>query len=322
MNPIRKMFSIINGMIMTIGAILLLVFVIWFLSTRLGFAAENIIQPYLLITEDSDNTKTRDYGILYKRKILGDGQFVGIGMGQKVYIEDNEKNIKYNHLDLSIHKKILPKIYIDAEVSFNENKSNVGDDSITYLVSAVAETGDYRVELFTEKSLIDSHMAIAKDLSYTTYGISADYEITDEWVATGVLFRQDATDGNVRLGQVAQISYSPKEVEGLFFKVRGKWRQADFNPSEYFAPEDFKQYLIFVGYAFPFANDNWVFKAEAGPGYQYIDDVGELAFEYKLKLFGWITEDLKLTMEINQSSDTGASSYNYHWGGVWFSWHF
>ncbi len=278
-----------------------------------SLGAENMVSSGILMSHDSDYADTRAISLGYQ-KLFKNKQYMGISGGDTAYKENGKGTIDFVFMNFSGRKKINDNIY--AEGDFRLNQSDDWDTT-TYNLSVVGEKVSLgRVELFTERSIIDSHAAIERHLTFTTYGISADYELTDELVLTGVLFHQHATDGNNRLGQVLQLIASPKRFEGWHTRLRGKWRQADFNPPEYFAPEKFSRYDWLIGYATAFANDHWIFRAEGGPGYQYIDDVGETGWEYKISVNGWISESVKLESFYAATTDAGEEDYRYDWGGV------
>ena len=292
----------------------LIVFVI---LARTGHAANYESETYYRLSHDIDHAEVHEYATGIK-KLYSERQYVGTSIGNTIFIEENYDNIEYSFLNISGRKNITSRfLYLEGDLRFYD------DANPTYNLSLVAlNEWKWRVELYTEKSFIDSHNALDGELFFTTYGISADYEIIkDVLYTTGVLFTQDANDGNNRTGQVLQLIYYPEQLSGFYVKTRGRWRQAKFNPPEYFTPADYKRFDLLVGYRKYFDNGNWRVSAEAGPGKQYIDGVSESGFEYKFNVYGWITQSMRIEVTYGSSTDNGEYKYEYSWGELNFKYY-
>ena len=294
--------------------LLLFCFIVFVILVQTGHTANYESETYYKYSHDIDHAEVYEYATGIK-KLYNERQYVGTSIGNTVFIEENHNNIEYSFLNISGRKNISTRfLYLEGDLRFYNNANP------TYNLSLVAlNEWKWRVELYTEKSLIDSHNALNSELFFTTYGISADYEIIkDTLYTTGVLFTQNANDGNNRTGQVLQLIYYPQQLSGFYVKVRGRYRQADFNPPEYFTPDDYKRYDLLFGYRKYFDHGNWRVSAEAGPGKQYIDDVSESGFEYKLNVYGWITQSMRIEVTYGSASDNGEYKYVYSWSELNF----
>jgi hypothetical protein len=265
-------------------------------------------------SKDTDDTNFKQLMFGYKR-YFKNKQYLGALIGKRVYTEDKENGRNtFDLLNLVGKKVVNPYLYFEGGLIFTK-----GDDwnPIFYNGTVVLQkSGLGRAEFFIERSPIDTDAALEKHYIFLTYGVSLDYELTNEVTLTGAVFKQEANDGNDRIGKVAQIVYSPKWFENGYVKLRGKWREADFDPPEYFSPANYDRYNILFGYAIVFGNENWVLKLEGGPGVQYINGTEESAYDYKIALRGWITQSLGLNAYYACTSDGGTEDYSYHYGGV------
>lgn len=288
--------------------LLLLLFVF---ITQSVYAATYMQETGFTIGHDIDNSEMIELGTITTR--LWGEEYIGVGIGHSIYIEEGDEDYDYNFLTLVGKKIFTNKYYFEGAIRYNNGNTS----NITYNLSAVVHEGwDWQVELFTGRSMIDSHAALDEEIFFNSYGVTADYTINDQFSIVGLAMYQDATDGNVRLVQLAQLVYSPKQLPGFYIKGRGKFRQADFNPPEYFCPEDFKRYDLLFGYRTVFGHGNWVAKGELGPGLQFIDHVQENGYEYKIAIEGWITQSLRLEVVFVDTHDSGDYDYDYKWGNV------
>ncbi|MCK5789135.1 MAG: hypothetical protein KAH32_09050 [Chlamydiia bacterium] len=303
------------GFLRNLILILLFSLVVLVLLNKTGHTAANYeSETYYRLSHDIDHAEVHEYATGIK-KLFNDRQYIGTSIGNSIFIEDNQDNIKYSFLNLSARKNITSRFfYLEGDLRF------YNDADPTYNLSVVAlNEWKWRVELYTEKSFIDSHAALGGELFFTTYGISADYEIIKDMLyTTGVLFTQSANDGNNRTGQVLQLIYYPEQLSGFYVKVRGKFRQADFNPPEYFTPDDYKRYDLLFGYRKYLDKGNWRISGEIGPSKQYINDVAETGYEYKFNIYGLITQSIRIEATYGSSTDNGEYKYEYSWGELNF----
>jgi len=207
----------------------LLVFVIYsFLAPRLGFATDKIVYGSYLMSHDSDYADTHEMSIGYK-SLYYHKQYAGVSTGYMIFKEADYED-KFPFVNLTGRYNFTDNYYIEGNIRvWNGDNWN----PITGNLSAVGQKEDLgRVEFFVEKSIIDSHAGIDGKLTGTAAGCSIDYFITDELTAVGVIYTQHVTDGNNVLGQVGQLIYSPKWLEGAYIKGQGKWRKSDFDPAE------------------------------------------------------------------------------------------
>lgn len=260
---------------------------------------------------DTDYAKINEYYAGY-HKLFDQGQFAGFQLGAGTF-KDTNGTEDFEFIRLEGRKNLSESLYVQGGIRYN-----ISDEwsPLTGDVSAVWTHTPYRLEVFYERSIVDSIRAINSEIISNTFGVSLDYSLTDEWLLTGVLYYQDITDGNGRTGETIQLTYSPKRIEGFYTKLRGKFRQSDFNPPEYFAPQTYERYDLLFGYKRSFDSDNWVGYVEAGPGIQVIENISEFAYEYKVGVYGWITQSWKLNAFYGGTTDGGEEDYTYNWGGV------
>ena len=260
-------------------------------------------------TQDTESSAVYELRAV-RGKTFSDGQYLEFGLGDTIFREKGNSDIDYAFIDASGRYNINEKTYMTGSVRVH---SGYNDTPLSYDITVMHEEDRYVLGLFTERSMVDSHAAIGEDLFSTIYGGTIDYNVTDQVTLTAVLFQQNITDGNKKYGEMIQVSYSPKQIEGLYVKLKGSFKQADNNPVEYFAPDEYIRYDAIIGYVRVFGNDNWKFRGELGPANQYIDSNKESAWSYKIEVSGWITQQWRLELMTAAIHDNGDYSYQYEW---------
>ncbi|UCF89067.1 MAG: hypothetical protein JSV70_02115 [bacterium] len=175
------------------------------------------------------------------------------------------------------------------------------------------------LEVFGERSIVDTVTSVRLEYLIDTYGLSADYKINQEFTLVGALFTQDITDGNNRFGKVGRVIYVPRGQDHMNFQLKMRMIDSDFNGTGYFSPEKLTEYYFLFQAARPFADDNWVFKALLGPGIQMIDghngtDDTKPAFLAEGRIKGWFTQEFGMEGRLGYTtaqSTGGGERYIY-----------
>jgi len=176
------------------------------------------------------------------------------------------------------------------------------------------------VELSAERSLVDSLSAIRNHIDVDSYVASADYRVNDSWTLVGAFIDQEFGDDNRKVGGIARVIYSLQRWPGLNLQLKGRLLNADEDSPHYFSPETLLEGFLLLGYATPFADDNWVIKLLAGPGVQRIEPFsGETktkdAYLGEVQLRGWFNDNTQLVSRIGcTSAQETSAAYSYCYG--------
>ncbi len=174
------------------------------------------------------------------------------------------------------------------------------------------------LELFGEHGLVDTPTAIRLRYHYDLLGISADGRLAEEWTLVGAVYRQSIRDGNDRIGKIARLIYSPQRFPGYHVQLRGKRLDSDFDGIGYFSPERLEEYFLLLGGTWVSPRENWVWKAQAGPGLQRIDGRDDKGiYQAEVSVRGWITPEWGIEgSALCSSSSESRDSYRFCQGGV------
>lgn len=277
------------------------------------YCAENKIFSKYDISHDSDSNSIHEISLVYK-KLFRKKQYFEISIGNSLYREFDE-GIRYDFIKFKGRNNFSDGFFIECGIKLLNN-----DDwkPIVYNISIVPKKeGLGRIEFFTERSIVDSHLAIENKYLVDTHGVSFDLEIGRELLLTGVVFYQYFNnDDNKRFGRVAQIVYSPQWLSRFYIKGRGRWIDADYNPDEYFSPLEYRRYFILFGYSLPIFNEKYSLNLEIGPSMQYVEKEKERGLDYKADIKGWISDSIGLEIFYASTSNYGGYEYWYNWGGI------
>lgn len=264
-----------------------------------------------LASGDTDNTRVHSYLLGYEH-LFSNEQYFGLQVGNRHYHGEDavKQNNDFSEARLSARTNLSEKTYVQGTLSQLDGQAWSPLLHNLLLVSKPNKT--WRVELSSNRDVIETASAIAAQLSVQTYSASVDYVMNEHNMLVVGVYQQDISDGNKRIGGVLQYVYKPAWFKHGWFKLRAKQRNADFNPSEYFSPQEFKQYHLLAGYETRLDQGNSLrVRAHIGLGRQYIDGVGERAYEYLVGLRGWIRKFNYLDAVYYCTSDGGADNYRY-----------
>lgn len=262
-------------------------------------------------SDDTDNT-TMQLSSLGYEYLFSNEQFLGVHVGvQNFHGEDaTVKNNDFNEVSLVGRKNLSTNTYLQAKLTRLDGK--IWTPSLHTLLLASTPVKHWLVEFSTDKNMIETASALARHLIVNTYSASAEYIISKQHTVHATIYQQDITDNNKRHGVTLQYKYKPAWFNHGYFKLRGKQRSADFDAAEYFSPADFSQYHLLVGYEKNLNEaQNLHLLAEAGIGQQYINHVGEDAYEYRLGVRGWIKRHNFLDTYYACTTDGGLNNYRY-----------
>lgn len=161
------------------------------------------------------------------------------------------------------------------------------------------------LELFTDRAIVDSLLAVEAKYYVDTYGISADYLLLKELTIVGAGYRQNITDGNNRHAGIIKLIYSPRQYDWLNLSAYGKIVTSDFRGTGYFSPERLKEYMIIAGFSKPLLDDAFVVKARVGIGNRKIDGDTNTLSLYELKMKGWAWDRLGVELTGGHTNDSG-----------------
>ncbi len=176
------------------------------------------------------------------------------------------------------------------------------------------------LELSAERDVVDAISAIDNRITVDSYTASADYKISDRWTVVGAGIAQRFSDDNRKNGGVGRIIYTPERWPDFNLQLKGRILRADKDSPDYFSPETQKDIFFLVGYARPFADDNWVIKLLGGPGVQAIDpffsgSYSKDAFLGEVNLRGWMAQKFHLTTRLGCTTATATrDTYRYCYG--------
>lgn len=270
-------------------------------------------------SEDTDKTRVLNFMLGYEH-LFDEGQFLGAQVGSRRFHGEDApvQNNNFSEARLTGRKNLVRHTFIQGSLSKLSNKD--WSPLLHNLVLSSTPNKTWHFELSSEKNVIETASAIAKQLTVHTYGANVDYALNEQHAFILGAYQQDISDHNKRTGTFLQYLYQPGWFKHGYFKLSGKQRRADFDPAEYFSPKDFKQYHLFIGYKAPLGSENNLrFHAEVGAGRQYINDVGEGAYEYRLGLRGWLYRQSYLDTNLGCTTDGGASNYRYCSGRLVFN---
>ncbi|PLX86003.1 MAG: hypothetical protein C0617_02360 [Desulfuromonas sp.] len=233
--------------------------------------------------------------------------------GGVLTLNDVSGSERFKVLELNHRSDLSENIHLDLK-----GKLYQGDDWSPALYAANLVYGPTRkwyAEVFAERGIVDSVTSARLEYTVDTYGVSADYNITDEFTVVGALFTQDFSDGNDRLGRVGRIVYTPRNHDWFNVQLKGRVLESDFNGIGYFSPDRLEEYFLLFGAAKAFGGDNWVIRGLAGPGIQVIDDENKEAYWAEARLKGWFTPEFGLDTRFGCTTAQATSeSYRYCFG--------
>lgn len=270
------------------------------------------------ITSDSDNVWTRRHFIGYQQVFKNnDGTTkVTAQLGSISVSEDNELeqldvvrirseyDIKNTHLSLRL--------------------ASAAQSSWQPVLAGATLSGtpsdNWYIELFSDRELVDSIVAIRNKLLLDTYGISADYKINAEFTAVGALYKQAFTDDNRRVGRVLRLIYTPELYDGFNVQLRSKRLTAKKKGIGYFSPLVLEEYWLISALSKTLLSEKWLVKLQAGLGQQKIDSINtNNTFMTELAIRGWKTDHFGLVAKIGYtnngsfSTSTSGSAYQYRY---------
>lgn len=274
-------------------------------------AEKNRAVADLFYSEDTDKTRVLNTMLGYER-LFTDGQFIGVQAGvRRFHGEDAPvQNNSFNEARLTGRKNLARQTYVQGSLS--QLSSSDWSPLLHSLTLSSTPNKTWHFELSSDKNVIETASAIVGQLTVQTYGANVDYALNARHMLIVGAYQQDISDHNKRTGTLLQYLYQPDWFKRGYFKLSAKQRRADFDPVEYFSPKDFKQYHLFAGYKTPIGKEkNLSFHAEVGVGRQYINDVGESAYEYRIGLRGWIKRRNYLDTSFGCTTDGGVDNYRY-----------
>ncbi len=137
--------------------------------------------------------------------------------------------------------------------------------------------------------------------------LSGEYQATEALSISGGVLAQQFSDGNSRHGFVDKIHYQITDKFGV--QMRNKILWTDFKSTEYFSPKERQEHWFMGTYTQPLFGDKVAFKFAAGPGKVKIDDVSASAWIVESKIYGYISNDVRLEGHLNCSTST----YDYRY---------
>jgi hypothetical protein len=247
-----------------------------------------------------------------------EAQFAQVETGWSHY-EDKDGERDFNFISLLGQKNLIFDTYGFGLIRFND-----GDDfdCVTGSTYLVKEFERWRVEAFAERSMVESQLAMDDEIMWNLYGVGVDYIINETFTLVGLYSFTDSSDGNTRDTEEIGLVYSPQWAPKWYAKFRLKWSQSDFDPIEYFAPEEYEKYDVLFSYTTGFAGDQGLFVIQFAPGWQIIDGEGEIAYEYRIILNYLFTRNWEIESFIAGVNDEGTDRYRYNWGGIQLNYNF
>jgi len=266
---------------------------------------------------DTDGLEIIETFIGYKMR-FEQGEFIAGEIGQTNF-SDDDGDRDFNFISLLGQKNLMLDTY-----GFGSVRLNKGDDFDSFTGNAflTKELERWRVEVFVERSMIESQLAMDEEIMWNTYGIGVDYIINETFTAVGTYSLTDSSDGNQRNTEEIGLVYSPRWAEKFYAKLRAKWMQSDYDPEEYFSPEEYAKYDVLFAYTTGFMDDKGFFRVHIAPGWQIIDGEGEFAYEYRVSSTYAFTAKWEVEAFVAGVNDEGTENYRYNWGGVQLNYNF
>ncbi len=221
---------------------------------------------------------------------------------------------RFEILELSHRSDLLKSLHLDLK-----GRLYRGNDWSPLLYAANLVCGPVRswtLEAYAERGIVDSVTASRLEYTVNTYGLAADYNLSDEVTVVGALFLQNFSDGNDRLGRVGRIVYTPRRHDWFNLQLKGRVLESDFDGSGYFSPDRLEEYFLLFGASRAFGDDNWVAKGLAGPGMQTINgDENKAAYWVEARLKGWFSPEFGLDTRLGcTTAQETSASYRYCFG--------
>lgn len=239
------------------------------------------------------------------------GEFVGLEVGKTTY-EDPDGSEDFVYIKVEGRKNIFKDTYIRGGIRYNKsgNWSPVTGD-----VSAVWDKNPVRVETSYSRSVVESQLAIQNEIMWNTFGVSLDYQISTEYILSGMFSYTDSTDGNSRTTEGASLTYRPEEDPRFHVKTRARWFQSKRDPNEYWSPVSYAKYDVMFGYQEWLFNRMWL-QLQAGPGYEFSDGDTTPTYEYSIVLNYDLNETWTIKSYFGGFGVLSGDSYEYNWYGV------
>lgn len=147
-------------------------------------AGADYVKVEAKITDDKYSSKTQSI-VASRGKTYSAGQFVSVGLGHVVYIEDNAPvKPDYGFIDVAGRHNINKNTHVSGSLQRYDDSAMTYDLTLQY----TADEYKYAFGAFTERGRIDSYAGLSKGLFGVLYGVSADYMVTQQWSVTGVYY--------------------------------------------------------------------------------------------------------------------------------------
>ncbi|MBE0501684.1 MAG: hypothetical protein IBX47_09600 [Desulfuromonadales bacterium] len=277
-------------------------------------------------TRDSDNASTLELLAGYRQTLVtvGNSEFEMAG-GDRTYFEPGERErFSVGRLELRSDQNRSWQLKVRTDFLHGDNWSPL----LPAAFFSSQPNDSWSVELSVEREVVDSVSAIQQRLHLDSYALSADYRINSSWTVVGAAIYQRFSDGNNKQGGIGRIIYSLQQLPNFNLQLKGRLIQSDRDSIDYFSPRTLREGFLLLGYAAPFADDNWVIKLLGGPGIQKIDPFFEesqtkVAFLGELALHGWFNDSWQLVAKLGcTSANETRDAYQYwfttmHLGYVW-----
>ncbi len=153
------------------------------------------------------------------------------------------------------------------------------------------------MELFAERTYVDTVAAIENEIDLRSVGVSLDFGPYAGWTVVGAHTRQRMGDGNNRGISVGRLIYETAHPS-LLLEGRSRFVRSDFDGAEYFSPEKLDEHLVSVVWRQPVHGDRWYVSARAGGGQQRVNsEDSEAVFVAELQWRGWFDHHWGLEAE-------------------------
>lgn len=181
-------------------------------------------------------------------------------------------------------------------------------------------------EIRAEKSIVESVNSLNNQVTYSAQTLALDYQITPRLNVAGVLGRLNFSDQNKRALLKAKASYVLSEEYGIrtYLKTVRHTNSLPYT-GNYFSPDNFRDYLVGIGFRRHLAVLRGVLSGYAETGSQAADGVNTPVHGAQIRLEAFPNRPwhYDLSLGVQTSAGTGGgSNYEYRYAKAALVWPF
>jgi hypothetical protein len=262
--------------------------------------ASNHAVSDITYTFDSEDTTTQRILAGYSKDV-DSWNFSGLLGTYKV--DDNEGQRSFVETRGLFSTTFNAAMFLSGHISTLNGDTGSHINGSAYFVYDPVDS--WRYELSYERTLLDTVNAVDSDINVDTASLSVDYNLNEEWTAVGGYAHQFYTDSNSRSIVFGKLIYSPRRISGLNIQGFVKYSDSEFNPSEYFSPNNQMRMLVGIGFATPFIGERFVFRTSLLTGRQTNKFTSNSATDAKIQINGSITNRFYMRLLYLYTNDNG-----------------